>query len=167
MTPPVCVPARTVRPGTRSRAEGLQDLPVLTLAYGNGKWLASTDRNPRVAVIPVTFYTSRDARTWTKAVDIDGTLRVTTLAFGGSTSASTASTSGAPCTRAALQDAFSHEPDDDLDTAIINSYDPPICANGWAAVHYNNQGMHLLAVLRSSGATWNGNVKGLNDSYPR
>lgn len=131
---------------------------VDAIGAGNGRFLAATHVG---AGATESIVASSDGRTWSAVGDLPVEGNAFSIAYGrvkkaGTTTASTSTTTAGspPCTREALQDVFSHTPEDDLDTAILNSYDPPLCAGGWAAVHYGNQGMYPLAVFRADGSTW-------------
>jgi hypothetical protein len=150
--------------------------PASALAHGAGSWLAVSAPAPTSPrSVPAnavsTFFTSRDLKRWKQSAQLQA--EVTAVAYGGTATGSTtptsspgASTAGQPpCTRQALQDAFGHDPEDDMDTAILHSYDPPICADGWAAVHVGNQGMYPLVVFRAVGSTWT-HPQDLSEKYP-
>lgn len=128
--------------------------PPSVVAFGDGRFLAAVGFRAITDIV-----SSPDGTTWTTTGSATGA-GFTALAFGGSASSTPAPPStesadkGTPCTRAALQDVFSHEPDDDMDRAILNSKDELHCADGWAVIHYGNQGRYPLAVFRVSGGAW-------------
>jgi hypothetical protein len=125
------------------------------LAFGNGRFLAVDSTQGSTTVLA-----STDAKNWTPVGTVDAELDA--LAYGGNSSPRSAPTSpsttiapsGPPCTREALQDAFSHDPEDDQSTAIVNAPEAPQCSGGWAIVHYQTQGQLVLAVFRANGGAW-------------
>jgi hypothetical protein len=150
--------------------------PASALAHGTGTWLAVSAPAPTSPLsVPAnavsTVFTSQDLKRWKQSTQLQA--EVTAVAYGGAATPSTtpasspdASAGGQPpCTRQVLQDAFGHDPEDDMDTAILHSYDPPICADGWAAVHIGNQGMYPLVVFRAVGSTWT-HPTDLSEKYP-
>jgi hypothetical protein len=151
--------------------------PVSGLANGSRQWLAvsapAMTNSYSVPANPVsTFFTSTGLKRWKQTAEMHA--EVTAVAYSGAaigsttttTSPSAAATGQPPCTRQALQDAFGHDPEDDRDTAILHSYDPPLCADGWAAVHIPDQGMFSLVIFRSAGSTWAKAPSDLYTTYP-
>jgi hypothetical protein len=63
-------------------------------------------------------------------------------------------TPGAPCTKRALQDAFSDDPENEMDTAMLDSPDQLRCVDGWAVLHYVNQGFIPAVVFRTTPSGW-------------
>lgn len=122
-----------------------------TIAFGNGTFLAAN-----LSVGATTMLSSSDGRSWAPVGT--GPLGVDVLAFGGRAAGAAsppAEATGTPaCTREALQDVFSHDIEDDMDVAILRSTDQLQCADGWAAIHYGNQGRYPLAVFHVVNGVW-------------
>jgi hypothetical protein len=134
---------------TWSAARGVKF--AVAVAYGSGSWLLAGDLETNHGAYLTTFYSSADGKTWSRGTTVQAL--VNTLAFGGAASAP-APAGGPQCTRAALQDVFSHETDDDMDVAILDAPDAPQCAGGWAVANYINQGSPTSAVFRANAGVW-------------